>query len=135
MPGRGARLEPAPAELDRVLVGQVAVRALGAALPGDRDAAAQALAQQPGGGDVVGVHVRLERPAQLEAQLLDERRVAPRLLEHRVDQQRLAAGGVGEQIGVSRGLRVEQLAKNHRGSRAQRRLYADFARIAPRPGA
>jgi hypothetical protein len=34
---------------------------------------------------VIGVHVGLERPGQLESQLVDQRGVAPRLLEYRID--------------------------------------------------
>jgi len=36
---------------------------------------------------VVGVHVRLERELEAQAELLEQRRVATRLLEHRVDEQ------------------------------------------------
>src|SRR5262249_38725426 len=41
------------------------------------DPATELLAQQPSAGDVIGVHVSLERPLELEAELLDERDVAP----------------------------------------------------------
>jgi hypothetical protein len=59
------------------------------------------------------MHVRLERPGELEAELVDERGIAARLLEHRVDQQRLARRGVGEEIRIRRGLRIEELPENH----------------------
>src|SRR3954471_1875380 len=66
---------------------------------------------------MIGVHVGLEGVLELKAQLLDKRRVAPRLLEYRIDQHRFAARVVGEQIRVRRGLRIEQLTKDHRGRR------------------
>ncbi len=92
-----------------------AVGAFGSAGAGQRDAAAQALAQQPGAGDVVGMHMRLQRPGQPQAEFADQGRVTPRLLEDRVDQQGLAAGAVGEQVGVGRRRGVEQLAKDEHG--------------------
>jgi len=59
-----------------------------------------ALLQEPRSGDVVGMHVRLECPKQLEAELVDQRGIASRLVEYRVDEQRLTARRVGEQIRV-----------------------------------
>jgi hypothetical protein len=94
-------------------VRQVPVGALRAARPGERDRRAQAPFEQRRAGDVVGMHVRFEREFELQAQFLDQRRVAPRVLEHRVDQHRLARERIGEQVGVGGGLRIEQLAENH----------------------
>ncbi len=42
----------------------------------------------------------LERELELEAELVDQRGIAPRLVEHRVDQHRLARGRVGQEIRV-----------------------------------
>jgi hypothetical protein len=61
---------------------------------------------------MVGVDVGLERPAQGEPELVDECRVAAHLLEHRIDDRRLARLAVGQQIGVGRRLRVEQLPED-----------------------
>ena len=55
------------------------------------DVAAELALEQPRAGDVIGVDVGLERRDELQPQLLDQRRIAPRLLEHRVDQHRLRA--------------------------------------------
>jgi hypothetical protein len=57
------------------------------------------------------MHVRLERPAQPQPELLDERRIPPRLLEHRIDEDRLPA--VGQEVGVRGGLLVEKLPEDH----------------------
>ena len=113
VPRGRARLERAAAERDAIAVREQPVRALGAGRRGERDAAAQPLLVQPRAGDVVRVHVRLERPGELQAELRHQRRVASRLLEHRVDQHRLARARVREQVGVGRGLRIEELAKDH----------------------
>ena len=75
--------------------------------------AAGFLLQQPGGGDVVGVGVGVDHQFQRQAQLLQQRQVAGALLEHRVDQQGLAAGRVRQQVGIGRGSSIEQLTKEH----------------------
>jgi hypothetical protein len=87
--GCRAGLERATAELDAVAVREQAVRSLGPACSRDRNAAAGALLVQPCTRDVVRVHMRLDRPQQLQPKLLDERAVALRLLENRIDQHRL----------------------------------------------
>src|SRR5690242_2871028 len=48
---------------------------------------------------------------ELEAELSEEGDIPPDLLEDRVDQHRLAARPIAQQIGVGRGLRVEQLTE------------------------
>jgi hypothetical protein len=65
---------------------------------------------------VVGVHVGVEAGDQLDAQFTDQGQVAAVLLEHRIDQQALAAGGIGQQIGERAGLGVKQLAKQQRAA-------------------
>ena len=98
--GGRARFEAGCAKTDLLPGLEVAVGALRAARARHGDAAAEPLLQQPGAGDVVGVQMRLQRPRQPEAQLLDQRDVAPRLLEHRIDQHRLARRGIGKEVGV-----------------------------------
>ena len=39
---------------------------------------------------MIGMDVGLERPLQPQPELVDQGRVAPHLLEHRIDQHRLA---------------------------------------------
>jgi len=112
-----AHLERAAAEGDPVAVLQQPVRARRPARLGQRDLAVLALLQEPGAGHVVGMDVRLERPQQCKIQLGDQRRVAPHLLEHRIDQHRFLARRAAQQIGVGRRGRIEQLAEDeHRFS-------------------
>ena len=110
----GPRLEVAGAERQLLLRLQIEVRPFGTTLRCHGDAAAELLLEQPCAGDMVGVHVRLERELQAQAELLDQRRIAPRLLEHRVDEQRIARALIRQQIGISRGLRIVELAEYHR---------------------
>jgi hypothetical protein len=56
--------------------------------------------------------VGVERGGQHEVELVHERGVAARLLEHRVDQHGLARARIPEQVRVRRRLRVEQLAED-----------------------
>ena len=46
---------------------------------------------------------------------LHQRQIAVDLLQHRIDDQRLAAAAAGEQIGVGAGGLIEQLAEDHGG--------------------
>ena len=112
MPRRGAHQQPPSAERDDVVLGKIAVRALGAARRRQHDLAAGALLQQPGAGHMVGVNMGFERRDQIEAEFAEQRRIPPHLLEHRIDQHRRTARPVAEQIGIGRGLRIEKLSKN-----------------------
>src|SRR5262249_44343671 len=64
-------------------------------------------------GDVIGVHVRIDRLHQLEVELLDELKVALDLLQHGIDDQRLAAAAACHQVGVGARYAVKQLAEDH----------------------
>src|SRR5215475_2335089 len=57
--------------------------------------------------------MRVYRLDQSEIELVDELDVAIDLLKHRVDDQRLAAAPAGDEIGVSPGHAVEELAEDH----------------------
>ena len=70
---------------------------------------------------MIGVDMGFERGDELEAQFVDQRRVAPHLLEDRIDQDRFAAFAAGEQIGIGRGLRIEQLPEDE--SHGPRRAF------------
>src|SRR3954462_296786 len=113
MARRCAGFEVSFSENDLISLLEETVRSLRGARPGHNDFAAEPLAQEPRAGDVVGVHVRLERPLELEAELLDQRHVAARLLEHGIDQDRLARGRIGEEVGVSGRLLIEELPEEH----------------------
>ena len=63
---------------------------------------------------MIGVDMGFQRRDELEAQFVDQRRVAPHLLE--TGSIRIASRvRRTEQIGIGRGLRIEQLAEDERG--------------------
>ena len=57
--------------------------------------------------------MRVDGLDQLEVELVDQLQVAVDLLQHRIDDQRLAAAPAGEQIGVGARDAVEELAEDH----------------------
>ena len=117
--GCRADLEITAAKLQAVAVLQVAVRTLCAAVRRNGDLAAAQRFQQPGTCHVIGMHVRVERRDELQLELVDQRRIASRLLEHRIDQHRGFAAPIGEQIRICRRLRIEELAEDQ-----HRRTYS-----------
>ena len=62
--------------------------------------AAGMVAQRAEAGDVIGMQMRIDGLDQLQVQFADQLQVAVDLLQHRIDDQRLAAASAGEQIGV-----------------------------------
>src|SRR4051794_13895818 len=62
---------------------------------------------------MVGMQMGVDRLDQLEVELLQQLAIAFRLLQHGIENQRLAAGPACKQIGVGAGNAVEQLAKDH----------------------
>src|ERR1700731_993837 len=95
-----------------------------------------AVAQRTQSGDVVGVQMRVDGLYQLEFELAHELQIAVDLLQHRIDDQRLAAMPAGNEIGVSAGNAVEELAEYHRRLRSAN-LTPDTSRKrqAPSKGA
>jgi hypothetical protein len=71
------------------------------------------VAERAQAGDVVGVHVGVDRLDELEVELPHQRKIAVDLLQDRIDDQRLAAAAAGEQIRIGAGRLVEQLAEDH----------------------
>ena len=57
---------------------------------------------QPGAGDMIGVTMRVEHRDQMQVEFLDQRMVAEMLLEHGIDDYRLPALRVTEQVGIGR---------------------------------
>src|SRR3546814_521721 len=57
----------------------------------------------------VGVY----RQHQLQAQFVDQCKVASHLIKYRINQQRLAVDFIGKQVGVGGRGGVEQLPENH----------------------
>ena len=87
-----------------------------------------AVAQRAEPGDMVGVQMRIHGLDQLEVELAHELKIAVDPLQHRIDDQRLAAVAAGEQIGVGAGRGVEQLAKDHRAPSDRPIRCADLTR-------
>ena len=58
------------------------------------------------------VELALDAEIERQAELLEQGHVAAGLIEHRVDERRLARGRTGEQVGVSRRRLVEELAED-----------------------
>ena len=83
-----------------------------------------AVAQRAQPGNVVGVQMRVDRLDQPQVEFLHKLEVAIDLLQHRVDDQRLAAAAAGEQIAVGRRDAVEQLTKDHAAS-IETKLHPD----------
>jgi hypothetical protein len=73
-----------------------------------------AIAQRAKPGHVVGVQMRVHGLDQFNVELTHQLQIAIDALEDRIDDQRLAAMPAGEQIGISAGRAVEELAKDHR---------------------
>ena len=84
--------------------------------------ALRAVAQRAEPGDVVGVQMGVDRLDQPQVELLDQLDIAVDLLQHRIDDQSLAAAPAGEQVGVGAGDAVEQLAKDHGGTSLRTRF-------------
>ena len=72
-----------------------------------------AVAQRPKACDVVGMQVRVHRLNQLQVELFHELQIAIDLLQHRIDDQRLAARPAGEEIGVGAGCLIKELTEHH----------------------
>ncbi len=64
---------------------------------------------------MVGVAVGVQRGDEREVQLAEQRVVARVLLEHRVDDHRLAGVRVAQKVGVGRRRGVEQLTEDEVG--------------------
>src|SRR5262249_32712669 len=77
-----------------------------------------AVAQRAQAGEMVGMKMRIHRLDQLEVELADKLDVTVDLLQYRIDNERLAPAPAGDEVGVSAGHAVEELAKNHPGDSA-----------------
>src|SRR5262245_33010028 len=72
-----------------------------------------AIAQRAEAGDVVGMEMSVDSLHQLEVEFADKLDVTVDLFQHRIDDQRLAAAPAGDEVGVSTGDAVEELAEDH----------------------
>ena len=113
MAGRVDHVEDEPLDGELVAVGKPHRHHVGLGLLAHHGDAMGFVAQRAEPGDVVGVHVGVDRLDQLEVKLLDQAEIAVDLLEHRIDDHGLAAAAAGQEVGVGAGYAVEQLAEDH----------------------
>jgi hypothetical protein len=112
VPGRSAGFEVATTEREVIAVRKIAVRAFRAARRGNRNLTAESGLQQPRTGHVICMDMRVECRAQRDAELVNQRRVAGGLFENRIDEHRLFASAIGQQVRISRRLWIEQLPED-----------------------
>ena len=74
--------------------------------------AMRAVAQRAQPGHVVGVQMGVDRLDEFEVKLSHKLQITIDPLQHRIDDQRLAATPAGEEIGVGAGRAVEELAED-----------------------
>ena len=101
--GRVEHVERDALDRELVAVGEPHRHHVGLGLLAHHGDAVGAVAQRAEAGDVVGVQMRVDRLDQLEVELLHQLEIAVDLLQHRIDDQRLAAAPAGEQIGIGAG--------------------------------
>ena len=143
MAGRVHHVETETLDHHLVAVGDPHRHHVGFALLAHDGDAMGAVAQLAQSGDVVGVQMGIDRLDQPQVELPEQLAVAVDLLQHRIEDQRLAAGAAGQQIAVGPGNTVEQLAKDHgRLLSYSSRIYlfygrriVDFCRYQSAPGA
>ena len=82
---------------------------------------------------MVGMDVRLQRVHETELELAQERHVPIHVLAHGIDEDGLPRPLVGQQMGVGRGLRVEELTEDHDSSSAAALRPETLLRAGP-PG-
>src|SRR4029077_2411201 len=75
--------------------------------------AMRAIAECAEPGNVIGVQMGVDSFYELQVELAYELQITLHLFQNRIDNQRLAARPAGEDIGVSYGGVVEELAEDH----------------------
>ena len=73
----------------------------------------RAIAECAEPGNMVGVQMGVDGFDEFQVELAYELQITVHLLQNRIDNQRLAARPAGEDIGVSSGGAVEELAEDH----------------------
>jgi hypothetical protein len=110
---RVEHLEIHSLDLQPVAIGHPHGDHIDAALVTHHGDAMGTIAQRSEPGNVVGMQMRIDRFHETQIELTQKLQIAIDLLDHRVDDERLAATAAGEQIAVGAGDRIEQLAEYH----------------------
>ena len=113
VPRRKQRLKLERADGQGLVLGDADVSTRKAVHGGVRDLGAGKAAQIAGRGDMVRMHMRLQRIGQFEIQFLKCGKVAFDRFEDRIDEDGFARFRAAEEVGVCRGLGFEQLTKDH----------------------
>ena len=114
MAGRVEHVEPQALDLDAIALGDPHGDDIGMGMLAHHRDAMGAVAQRAEPGDMVGVQMGVDGLDQLEVELADQLQIAVDPLQHRIDDQRLAAVAAGDEIGIGARRCVEQLAEDHR---------------------
>ncbi len=107
MARRVQHVEPQAFDLDAIALGNPHGNDVGMGVLAHHRDAMGAVAQRAEPGDVVGVQMGVDGLDQLEVEFADQLQIAVDALEHRIDDQRLAAVPAGDEIGVGAGGGVE----------------------------
>ena len=100
MAGRVEHVEAQALDLDAIAFGDPHGDDVGMGVLAHHRDAMGAVAQRAEPGDVIGVQMGIDGLDQLEVELADELQIAVDPLQHRIDDQRLAAVPAGDEIGV-----------------------------------
>ncbi|MGY3405178.1 hypothetical protein ACVWZV_001291 [Bradyrhizobium sp. GM5.1] len=118
-PGRVHHVERQALDRHLVAVGNPHRHHVGLGLVAHHGHAMGAVAQLAEAGDVVGVQMGVHGLDQLEIELAQELAVAVDLLQHGIEDQRLAAGAARQEIAVGARNTVEELAEDHGKTRRE----------------
>ena len=113
MAGRVHDVEAQALDHHLVAVGDPHRHHVGLALLAHDGDALGAVAQFAEAGDVIGVQMGVDRLHQPQIELAQQLAVAVGLLQHGIEDQRLAAGAARQQVAVGAGNAVEELTKDH----------------------
>ena len=113
MSRRIGNLQADPLDAKPVAIGDAHGHHVDAGLLAHHRDALRAVPQRAKAGDVIGVQVRIDRLHQLQIEFAHQLQIAIDLLQHRIDDQRLAAAAGCQQVGVGAGCRIEELAEDH----------------------
>ena len=111
MAGRVHHVEAEAFDHHLVAIGDPHRHHVGLALLAHDGDALGAVAQLAEPGDMIGMQMGIDRLDQLEVEFAQQLAIAVDLLQHRIEDQRLAAGAAGQQIAVGSRNAVETAAE------------------------